>query len=437
MEAIGSELNLFEPATIQSAVVGEMVQEFGPIATITQGSPIDFQIEGGGQNYIDLNNSKLEVRVKLVGPAPAYAVIDNAIRVGVANLALHSLFSAVTIKIADKVVTESNNLYPYRAMLETLINYPREPLESRMLCEGFIEDTSAHIGTTDPAGGNVGLGAREVLFHESRIVRLIGRLHSDLWHQEKLLPPNVKIDVQLVPNRATFFIKTAIPVAPDRDHPAPAQIEYKFHIVSVRFLVQFKQVSPSMFLAHQNMLEKVNYQIPHTKVSLKTQTIPAGVRSFTIDNLYKGKLPDRIVMAMVNDAAHSGDYHRNPFNFQHFGLNFLVVKVNSEMVPRIPLEPNFAGNDYLREYISVLETLEYDIGPNIWSLTPTSWATGNNIWVFKITPGPIGVVRSSPVVGDIRLEMKFTADTPASITLILLAEEPATLEIDKFGHVFI
>ena len=48
MEAISSELNLFEPPVIQSAIEGETVQEFGPLATIIQGAPIDFQIEGGG-----------------------------------------------------------------------------------------------------------------------------------------------------------------------------------------------------------------------------------------------------------------------------------------------------------------------------------------------------------------------------------------------------
>ena len=432
MEAIGSELNLFEPATIQSAVIGESIQEFAPIATIQQTSPIDFQIEGGGQNYVDLNNTKLEVRVKIVDPAGA----NTAVEVGVANLTLHSLFSAVTIKIGDKVVTESNNLYPYRAILETLINYPRDVLESRMKCEGFIADTTGSMHVTDPTGTNLGLNAREDMFHDSKIVRLIGRLHADLWHQEKLIPPKTKIEIQLVPNKATFVLKIVDPGLDSKNIPVPP-VEYKFQIVSARFLVQFKEVSSSMCLAHQNMLQNVNYQIPHTKVSLKTHTVPDGVRSYSIDNLYKGKLPERIVLAMVTNHALSGHYLANPFNFQNFGLNFLVLKVNSQMVPRIPLEPNFTTNDYLREYTSVLEALDYDIGPNIWSLTPASWAGGNNIYAFKISPGPIGPVRSNPVTGDVRLEMKFANPTAGTITLILLAEEPATLEIDKFGHVFI
>ena len=436
METIGSELNLFEPATVQSAVVGESVVEFAPIATIQQGSPIDFQIEGGWQNYIDLNNSKLEIRAKLVVDTAGTITDIGTAHVGVANLTLHSLFSAVTIKIGDKVVTESNNLYPYRAMLETLINYPRDVINSRLLSEMFIEDLSTAMEDPSPTGANTGLVGREAFFVGSRTARLVGRLHSDLWHQEKLLPPQLKLEIQLVPNRPAFVVKPDFPATVSGVRGP--QVIYKIHIISARFLIQMKEISPPMFLAHQQMLEKVNYQIPHTKVSLKTHMVPNGVLSYNIDNLFKGKLPDRIVLAMVTNQAITGHYQTNPFNFQNFGLNYLVLKVNSQMVPRIPLEPIFGDRpDYLREYMHVLETLEYDVGPNIWSLTPKTWATGNNIWVFKITPGPLGGVRSAPVTGDIRLEMKFAAQTANGITLILLSEEPATLEIDKFGHVFI
>ena len=68
MEAVGSELNLFEPFMNQRAVIGEMVQEIAPLATIIQGAPIDVKIEGSGKKYIDLNTAKLDVRVKLTRP---------------------------------------------------------------------------------------------------------------------------------------------------------------------------------------------------------------------------------------------------------------------------------------------------------------------------------------------------------------------------------
>ena len=58
--------------------------------------------------------------------------------------------------------------------------------------------------------------------------------------------------------------------------------------------------------------ENRNYIIPHTKVSMKTQNIPSGGTSSTFDNLFKGKLHDRIALAMVADAAATGCYNANP-----------------------------------------------------------------------------------------------------------------------------
>ena len=429
MEAIGSELNLFEPPVTQSAIEGENIQEFGPLATIIQGAPIDFQIEGGGENYIDLNNTKLEVRAKLTMPDGTN--IAGGTRVGVVNLPLHSMFESVRIKIADKVVTETNNMYPYRALMETLLNYEKSVLDTRLKCEGYEEDLSTQMDDTDPAGGNTGLGRREAFWNASRVVRLIGRLHSDLFHQEKLIPAGIKLDIQLVPSRPTFFIKTAVPQGQN------VQVLYKLHIVSARFLVQFKQVSKHMAVSHLETVGEVNYQIPHTKVLMKTQHIPQGVTNFSIDNIFKGKLPDRVALAMVSDAAMTGSYNSNPFNFEHFGVNYMSLLVNSQHVPRIPYEPDFQRNDYLREYLGVLEAMGYDIGPYTWSISPSAWATGYNFWVYKVTPGPIGAVRSKQLTGDIRLEMKFRQATNANITLIVLSEEPATLEIDKFNHVLI
>ena len=136
---MGSELNLFETFMNQTAVIGKMVQEFAPLATIIQAAPINFQIERSGKIYIDLNNSKLEVKGKLTSPTGGY--IGTGTKVSTDNLPLHSLFQSVTMKIADKVMTESNNLYPYRALLETLLNYEAEVSKTRLKCEGYEEDT--------------------------------------------------------------------------------------------------------------------------------------------------------------------------------------------------------------------------------------------------------------------------------------------------------
>ena len=120
--------------------------------------------------------------------------IAGGTHVGVVNLTLHSMFESVTIKIADKVVTKTNNMYRYRALMETLLNYEKVVLDTGMKCDGYEEHTPSHIAVTDPNDSNEGLVAREGFWNNTRVVRLIGPLHSDLFHQEKLIPSGIKLE---------------------------------------------------------------------------------------------------------------------------------------------------------------------------------------------------------------------------------------------------
>ena len=95
-------------------------------------------------------------------------------------------------------MTESKNLYTYTALLDTLLNYELEWMKTRIKCTGYEEDTTD--GETNPAtaGANTGLKALVANFNNSMMVRLIRRVHSDLWHEEKFIPSGLNLDGHLV-----------------------------------------------------------------------------------------------------------------------------------------------------------------------------------------------------------------------------------------------
>ena len=126
----------------------------------------------------------------------------------------------------------------------------------------------------------------------------------------------------MVPSRPAFIIKTAAP------QEQAAQVLNKLHIVGARFHVQFKKMSKDIAVSHVKTVEGLKYQRRLTKVLIKTQHIPQGVPIISIENLFNGKRPDRVALAMVNNAARKRSSKANPFHFQNFRLNYMSMLVN-------------------------------------------------------------------------------------------------------------
>ena len=49
------------------------------------------------------------------------------------------------------------------------------------------------------------------------------------------------------------------------------------------------------------------------------------------------------------DAAATGSYTATHFNIQNLGLNYIALPTNTQLISRIPLEPNLTTQDYLTE----------------------------------------------------------------------------------------
>jgi hypothetical protein len=61
---------------------------------------------------------------------------------------------------------------------------------------------------------------------------------------------------------------------------------------------------------------------------------------------------------MVENAAFNGDVKKNPFNFQHFNINYMTLLKNGDSVPGPPLQLDFEKHCYLRTYMSMVQNME-------------------------------------------------------------------------------
>ena len=104
-EGVKSELDLFAvPPTQRSIDEGQWI-EHQPITSLDSGGPIEFLVPGAGDAYIDLANTYLFVRAKIIRGAGTNLADDAP--VAPVNNWLHSLFSQVDVYLNDTQVTSS------------------------------------------------------------------------------------------------------------------------------------------------------------------------------------------------------------------------------------------------------------------------------------------------------------------------------------------
>jgi hypothetical protein len=65
-----------------------------------------------------------------------------------------------------------------------------------------------------------------------------------------------------------------------------------------------------------------------TEFSMCLISIAAGSVSFNYNNLFNGLRPTRVVIGFVDSEAAAGNYTLDPFNFQHFSLRQITLKLN-------------------------------------------------------------------------------------------------------------
>ena len=193
---VKSELNLFTVPPTQMSVEHYCTINYYPVSKLTDNGPIEFNIPGSGEDYIDLTNTFLHLGVKIT--AADGVNIADATAIGPVNLLMHNLFLQVNVALNDKLVSSSTNTYAYRAYLKTLLDYGAK--ESQLTSAMWYKNTAGKMDerAVVAAGENKGLVKRASFTKSSKVVDMMGRIHSDIFFQEKLLMNGIGVRIKLV-----------------------------------------------------------------------------------------------------------------------------------------------------------------------------------------------------------------------------------------------
>jgi len=422
---VKSELDLFSVPPTQTSIASGSTVVVHPVSSVRDSAgPIQFSIVGSTSDYLDLSNTFLHLGVKITKEDGSDLADDDA---SPANLFMHSLFSQVDIELNGTMLSSSTNTYAYRAYLETLLNYGKPAKESQLTAALWYKDTAGSMDDPEvkDAGRNLGLVKRKKFVKRSRVVSLFGRLHSDVFFQEKLLLNGVDMRITLTRSKDAFSIMSNVDEV------------FKIKIVSAALHVRKVEISDNVLLAHAKALEVANAKYPIDRVECKTFNVAANMLQDIQEKIFQGQLPSRVIVGFVDNDAFMGRQKKNPFNFKHNKLIEISLQVDGKDQPLKPIKLNFETGDVMMGYMSLFNVTRKTFKDEDLDISRDDYSEGYSLYGFDLTPD-LGESDHFNLLkrGTVGMQLTFSEALAQTINVIVYAEFQNILEVDRNRNIF-
>ncbi|XP_040263300.1 uncharacterized protein F54H12.2-like [Bufo bufo] len=418
VECTKSELDIFDLPPTQTSIEKSLFVEVQPIAALADNAPFEFFISGSGEYYYDLNNTLLYINCRIVKSDNTTIPADAC--VGLINYPIATLFCQTDVTLGDRLISRSDNLYSYRAYIETILNYSPQALSSQFTAGLFYKDTAGHHHERTLGGNNLGFNKRVRATARSRPVELLGPLFGDIFNQPKLVLNGLDLKIKLTRNKDAFCLMSA-----DAEH-------FKVQILQAALYVKRVQVSPAVRIGHSQALLSATAKYTIDRACLKVYSIPSGTRITNQENLFLGQLPKTVIIGFVENEAFSGSYNRNPLCFHHYDVNQASLYLDGQQIPARPFQPNFETESAVREYASLLHISGKQRNDSGLAIDRDEFMNGYTFFAFDLSPdqepgGHFSLIKT----GNLRAEVRFAVPTPHTVNMIVYAINTNIVEINN------
>ena len=441
---INPAIDIFDTPSTDVAYNGYRMVEISP--TTTGITPMEFVVPAL-TDYVDLGRSYFQLKLNLKYTDNSnVAAADNHI---VNNMA-HSIIKYISMRLNGVLISPQTDTYAYKAFFETLLNYNRDEGETILAPQGWINafDVPARlqiVGTgndalndtshTDNQKANRGLLQAATRLYVGKTHWLMFQPHLEVFHTGKVLVPNTEIKIQFHFNDPNFWTYGRNKETSNKNIRLLSQdIEIKFILCQLRL--------------NQNVYKGLSVQraskpaavYPMVRSEIRTYTFQGTTDNWEENNIFQGRIPDRMIVGLLDAKAFNGDKDYYPFAFQKFGLESIKQIVRGEEYPYETLQLNGTNStrDKLGFFRFVLASgASKKSVPTM--IKPSDWGQGKNCTLFMFDNVPSGDADSQMLnprqSGDLQLKIKFNTAPGKVITVLIFGEFENLMEVDRFGAV--
>ena len=411
---------------MQSAMVQRQIERASYMTVlpkVVNNSVIEFEINNP-DCFLELNKTEVEVKYRIKKADGTNLTAED--RVGTINYTAASLFSSVEVKLNNKTITHGSSNYAERAIMEVLMTYNHDALNSWLGAGHFEKDTAGRMDVADPSAAdnaaNHGLKKRAEYSKESKLVTVRGKLHEDLFNQPRPLPSNSRLYIRFTRNKDQYCLMSSVENA-----------NYKIDIEEMTLHIRKIHVTDDVkkHLAGQRIV------LPIDRVIQKEFSVPQGGSKFIENSLHSGQIPKRLVFAFVGNNAHVGSYTGNPFNWAHVNVQKVSLLRDGQIINNRPLSVDFASGNVMDGYWSLMRatnTRYANAGPLI---TFDEYKKGGYaLWAYDLSPSHCDEQFNDPKQrGSLTLEVEFANNTTAPLVLCVYLQFDSDIIINEVGEV--
>ena len=270
--------------------------------------------------------------------------------------------------------------YMYKAAIEYLLNYSKNTKEIQLQSIGMSPDNANFdsVKPGDTAGGtlavNSGLLSRKALFggDGKGSCDFKGVLLADICSQGRLILDGVDVGITLWPTKNEFKLMS--------------NVRCKLIIENIYLDVCKVQVNKYCMSGHKAALEIANGMYPLQKTVIIAKELSAGSRGQSWEDIFQGYVPSKMVIGMVDSSAFSGDFSKNPLQFQHFDIDSLGFTVNGEPTPKEAFQYDMEKKLFVDAFQSLSEITGKAWEDTENGITKEMWKEGLALAAFDCDP---------------------------------------------------
>lgn len=391
-----SELDLFNIPPTQVAIDTVYETDYRPSSEQDFAKTYEFNVPAS-EDFTDLSATMIHMNVHIVNDKNSIVKSSDLVKL-VRNFG-NALFEQIDLYLGSTNTSLANNMYHYQAFIEELLyRYPTN------IDTSFIKN--------------------ETVVSIDKTYELYYRLHLPMCMQDRLLLNGVPLIFKFTRSSSAFpLIKMK---ATDTENYSVNIKNFSLHMKRVKLY-------PDAQASILNTLNTHPAKYFITRADTKSFTIPIGVSTISIENLFVGQLPKRVIVGFVKEEALNGNLANDPFRFEHFNIKYISLNIDGVIIPSIPYRPDFTKGNCIREYVNLFRALNQDEGIPQIDLTYEQYKNDTVLFAFDIG-GSLGAetgVLSLIKRGKIRLEIRFNVNLTEAIKAITFGQYDNLLTIDK------